>query len=191
MGDTPAMTLREKVAGERRRLKSVRETLTAAVARKSGGDSLFAPFYIAIGDYIETSMGRLHAQDVKMGNMIRAKLGTLDAQSETALRELDERLAGNQEHLRALSAAKEKLAARNNPANLASFEAAGAAYTHYIVTNMGHHGGTTDLAGRLFTPADWDYMAGVTEEETRTEQQQYARVFATLPPALNDLRPAS
>jgi hypothetical protein len=191
MGDTPAMTLREKVAGERRRLKSVREVLTAAVARKSGGDGLFAPFYIAIGDYIETSMGRLHAQDVKMGNMIRAKLGTLDAPSTQALRELDERLAGNQEHLRALSAAKENLAARNDPANLASFEAVGAAYTNYIVANMGHHGGTTDLAGRLFTPADWDYMAGVSDEETRTEEQQYARVFGTLPPALNDLRPAS
>ena len=126
-----------------------------------------------------------------MGNLIRAKLGTLDAQSAQALRELDERLAGNQEHLRALSAAKEKLAARNDPANLASFEAVGAAYTHYIVANMGHHGGTTDLAGRLFTPADWDYMAGVTDDETRTEQQQYARVFAALPSALNDLRPAS
>ena len=191
MVDTPVMTLREKVAGERRRLKSVRETLTAAVARKSGGDGLFAPFYVAIGDYFATSMGRLHAQDVKMGNMIRAKLGTLDAKSAQALHELDERLAGNQEHLRALSVAKEKLAARNDPANLANFEAVGAAYTNYIVANMGHHGGTTDLAGRLFTPADWDYMAGVTDDETRTEQQQYARVFAALPSALNDLRPAS
>ena len=191
MGDTPVMTLRERVAGERRRLKSVRETLTAAVARKSGGDSVFAPFYVAIADYIETSMGRLHAQDVKMGNMIRAKLGTLDAPSAQALSELDERLAGNQQHLQALVAAKKNLVAGNNPANLARFEAVGAAYTNYIVANMGHHGGTTDLAGRLFTPADWDYMAGVTDEETRTEQQQYARVFATLPPALNDLRPAS
>jgi hypothetical protein len=150
MSDAPVMTLRERVAGERRRLKSVRETLTAAVARKSGGDSAFAPFYVAVADYIETSMGRLHAQDVK-----------------------------------------KNLVAGTNPANLASFELAGAAYTNYIVTNMGHHGGTTDLAGRLFTPADWDYMAGVTDEETRTEQQQYARVFSTLPPALNDLRPAS
>ena len=31
MSDAPVMTLREKVAGERRRLKSVRETLTAAL----------------------------------------------------------------------------------------------------------------------------------------------------------------
>ncbi|MEQ1801941.1 MAG: hypothetical protein ABL989_08480 [Gammaproteobacteria bacterium] len=182
-------TLRDKVAGERRRLKSVRETLTAAVARKSGGDAAFVPFYLAIGDYIETSMGRLHVQDVKMGDMIRTKLGKPDAQAEQALRELDERLAGNQDHLKALSAAKLALKAGGAPA-LAHFETVSAAYTSYIVTNMGHHGATTELAGRLFTTADWDFMAGVTDEETRTEQQLYARVFATLPAALNDLRPA-
>ena len=184
-------TLREKVAGERRRLKSVRETLTAAVARKSRGESAFVPFYVAIADYIETSMGRLHAQDVKMGNMIRGKLGKLDAQSEQALRELDERLAGNQEHLQALLSAKKALAAAKNAAALERFETVSAAYTHYIVTNMGHHGGTTDLAGRLFTQDDWEFMAGVTDEETRTEQKQYARVFDALPAALNDLRPAT
>ena len=184
-------TLREKVAGERRRLKSVRETLTAAVARKSKGDTSFVPFYVAIADYIETAMGRLHAQDVKMGIMIREKLGKLDAPSEQALKELDERLAGNQEHLKALSAAKKGLAAKGDAIALERFEAVSAAYTSYIVTNMGHHGATTDLAGRLFDQDDWEHMAGVTDEETRTEQRLYARVFDALPAALNDLRPAT
>jgi len=183
-------TLREKVAGERRRLKSVRETLTAAVARKSCGDAAFVPFYEAVSEYIETSMGRLHAQDVKMGDMIREKLGKLDAPAEKALGELDQRLAGNQEHLKALSAAKRALKGGGASA-LAHFEAVAGAYTSYIVSNMGHHGGTTDLAGRLFTTADWEFMAGVTDEETRLEQQLYARVFAVLPAALDDLRPAS
>jgi len=184
-------TLREKVAGERRRLKSVRETLTVAVARKSGGDSAFAPFYVAIGDYIETAMGRLHAQDVKMGDMIRDKLGTLDGPSEQALRELDERLAGNQDHLRALTTARKVLVSAPDAAALERFETVGAAYTQYIVASMGHHGGTTDLAGRLFSQEDWEHMAGISEEDTRTEQRLYALVFAALPAALNDLRPAS
>lgn len=184
-------TLREKVAGERRRLRSVRETLTVAVSRKSGGDSSFAPFYVAIGDYIETAMGRLHAQDVKMGNMIREKLGALDPNSEQALRELDERLAGNQDHLRGLTAARKALVAAPDAAALASFETLGGAYSQYIVTNMGHHAGTTDLAGRLFSQEDWEHMAGISEEDTRTEQRLYAQVFAALPAALSDLRPAS
>lgn len=183
-------TLRERVAGERRRLKSVREALTAAVARKSAGDGAFVPFYLAVSDYMETSMGRLHAQDVKMGDMIREKLGKLDASAEKALQELDERLTGNQKLLQAMVAEKQRLEKDGSAQNLARFEAAGAAYTQYIVSSMGHHGATTDLAGRLFTQEDWEYMAGVTEEETRTEQRQYARVFDALPAALADLRPA-
>ncbi|MEO8444910.1 MAG: hypothetical protein ABI567_07900, partial [Gammaproteobacteria bacterium] len=70
-------------------------------------------------------------------------------------------------------------------------EAVSKAYSDYIVSNMGHHGGTTDLAGRLFTTADWDYMAGVTDDETRAEEQLYAKVFSALPPALSDLRPTA
>lgn len=182
-------TLRERVAGERRRLKAVRETLSAAVARTSGGDAAFAPFYIAVSDYIETSMGRLHAQDVKMGKMIKEKLGKLDATAEKAMHELDERLAGNQRHLEKMVLARTRLGKDTSAAALKEFETAADAYTRYIVANMGHHGATTDLAGRLFSQQDWEYMAGVTDEETRTEQRLYARVFDTLPGALSDLRP--
>jgi hypothetical protein len=187
-------TLRERVAGERRRLKSVRQALTTAVDQKAGGDSSFVPFYLAVTEYIATSMGRLHAQDVKMGDMIRAKLGKLDPPSEQALRELDERLAGNQLHLKAFTSASaglKKAGPASLPAALEGFEAAGTAYSNYIVTNMGHHGATTDLAARLFTTDDWDFMAGVTAEETRLEEQLYERVFAALPAALSHLKPAS
>lgn len=183
-------TLRERIAGERRRLKSVRQALTAAVARQSGGDPAFVPFYIAVADYIETAMGRLHDQDVKMGDMIRTKLGTIDAASAGALAELDARLAGNQRLLHEFVAAREALKTQGAAA-LGRYEDSGAAYTHYIVTNMGHHDGTTDLAQRLFTTADWEYMAGVTEAETRLEQELYGRVFAALPPALDDQRPTA
>ena len=180
-------TLSERIAGERRRLKSVRQLLTTAVERKSGGDPAFVPFYIALGDYIEASMNRLHAQDVKMGDMIRR---TLDANARQALDELHERLTGNQAHLTVFSAAKSAL--QNEGADaLPRFEQASAAYTAYIVANMGHHGLTTELAARLFSEADWAYMAGITEAETALEQQLYARVYALLPAALADLQPAA
>ena len=181
-------TLREKVAGERRRLKSVRETLSAAVARKSGGDPAFLPFYAAIGEYFEASMGRLHAQDIKMGDMIREKLGTLDAQAEKALGELDERLAGNQEHLKALSAATRALKG-GGAAELANFEAVGGAYCDYIVANMGHHGATTELAASLFTTADWEHM-GRDGRGNRVEMT-ITRGVVALPAAFSHLRPGS
>ncbi len=58
-------TLSEQIAGERRRLKSVRQLFTTAVARKAGGNQSFLPFYIALGDYMEASMDRLHAHTTR------------------------------------------------------------------------------------------------------------------------------
>lgn len=133
-------TLADQVAEQRRRLKSVRMMLTTAVARTSQGDPQFAPFYVAIGDYMEAAMGGLHAQDVKMGRMIRHKLGTPDAAAEQALGELDQRLAGNQKFLQIMLAGREGLLTSQAPAALLAFEQAGHAYAHYIVSQMGHHG---------------------------------------------------
>ena len=71
-------TLQERIGGERRRLKSVRMKLSAAVAQGASGETDWIPFYIAVGDYMEASIGRLLAQDIKMGDMIRAKVAVVD-----------------------------------------------------------------------------------------------------------------
>ncbi len=184
-------TLRERVAGERRRLKSVRELLTTAVNRTADGDGAFVPFYIAIGEYMEASMERLHAQDIRMGDMIREKLGPPDATAKQALMELDERLAGNQALLTAFSAARRTLEVPAPAAGaVGQFEAISRAYSRYIVQNMGHHGATTELAARLFSPADWEDMAHVSETDARREEQLYDQVFARLPAPLADLQRA-
>ena len=173
-------TLRDKIANERRRLRSVRQTLTAAVEQQSAGDETFRPFYIAATDYLEASMGRLHAQDVKMGDMILEKADAADNRVEQALKELDERLSGNQAHLEKLLNARTAL--QNDGAEtLANFEETAKAYMNYIIANMGHHGATTELAGELFSQDDWEYMAGVTDEEMEREMELYQRVSRTTP----------
>jgi hypothetical protein len=182
-------TLRDKVATERRRLKSVREVLSAGVAAKAAGDASFVPFYIAVGHYMEASMHRLHVQDVKMGDMIRDKVESVDDKVGQALAELDERLEGNQRHLAEFSAACAALESEGTSA-LARFEQAGGAYSQYITTNMGHHGATTELAQRLFSSADWEYMANINEADMQREQELYREVFDALPARLSHLRPA-
>lgn len=177
------LPLRERVANERRRLKSVRQALSAAVAQGAGGDVAYIPFYIAIAAYIEASMHRLHIQDVRMGDTIRAKLGTPSPEQTQALHELDERLAGNQRHLKIFLDAREALRTQGAAA-LGRFEKASADYTSYIVNSMGHHDPTTSLARDLLTQDDWVFMAGITDEETRREQTLYERVFATVPAGL-------
>ncbi len=178
------LPLRERIANERRRLKSVREALSAALAKGANGDASYVPFYVAAADYIEAAMRRLHIQDVRMGEMIRSKLGTLDAKAETGLAELAERLSGNQKHLNALLEARAALK-REGMVAVGRFEQVGRDYTNYITTSMGHHGATTELAQKLFTMDDWSYMAGITEEESRREQTLHEGVFAAVPKNLN------
>ena len=177
------LPLRERVAAERRRLKSVRQALSAAVAQGANGDAAYVPFYIAVADYIDAAMHRLHIQDVRMGEMIRSKLGTLDATAEQALSELGERLDGNQRHLHQLLQARQVLQ-QAGAAGLPQFEQVSRDYVNFITANMGHHGVTTDLAQKLLSMDDWAYMAGITEQETRREQALYDQVFAVVPKSL-------
>jgi hypothetical protein len=175
--------INERIADERRRLREVRQTMTAAVEQQAHGDSSFVPFYIAIGDYFEATMARLHRQDVRMGDMLRDKADLDDPDHLKALAELGERLSGNQEHLQQLLAAREQLKSSGDEA-LQIFETAGGAYSDYIVSNMGHHPGSTQLAASLFTQEDWAYMADISAEDQALEAQLFAQVFSSVPAAL-------
>lgn len=175
-------TLQERVAGERRRLKAVRQRLSAALEQPGEGDR--ADFYAAVGDYMEASMGRLHAQDIKMGDMIREKVEKVDDKVEKALSELHERLSGNEVRLQRLLAARDALRQKGSAA-IGEFEDAARDFTDFIVRNMGHHGGTTDLAGRLFSTEDWEYMAGVSEADEKREKALFDRVEKTTPAGLD------
>jgi hypothetical protein len=177
------LPLRERVANERRRLKSVRQALSAALEQGANGDVSYIPFYVAVADYIEAAMHRLHIQDIRMGEMIRAKLGAVDASAGKAMGELDARLAGNQRHLKTMLETRDQLK-QQGASVLNRFEQVSREYTNYIMTNMGHHGATTELAQKLFSVDDWAYMAGITEEETRREQALHERVFAVIPQSL-------
>jgi len=173
--------LNEKIADERRRLRSVRQKLTAAVQQTSGGDPAWVPFYVAVTDYIAASMERLHDQDIKMGDMIRDRADTAEAKVKQGLAELDERLSSNQEHLGRLLEAGAALRDEPGPEASDRFEEVARAYTDYIVASMGHHGATTDLAQSLFSPQDWAFMANITEEATKREQALYDEVTRTTP----------
>jgi hypothetical protein len=175
--------IRERVAGERRRLREVRQSLTAAVEQGANGEHAFVTFFIAVGDYFDAAMERLHIQDLRMGDMLRDKADMNDPANQQALVELDERLAGNQMCLKNMLAARDALI-ESSDAALAEFEQAGKAYSDYIVASMGHHPGSTELAQRVFSAEDWAYMADITEDDQAREEQLYTRVFATVPGSL-------
>lgn len=178
-------TLMERIGNERRRLRSVRQRMAAAIDLQAGGDAAFVPFYIAAADYIDTTMQRLHEQDVKMGDMITEKVGELDDDVKQALKELDARLEGAKAHLEPFLAARDVLRDRGAEA-LADFESAAKVYSDFIVATMGHHGSTNDLASKLFSLDDWEYMAGISDEQSTQEQSLYDRVIDTTPAGVEE-----
>ena len=67
--------------------------MTEAVAQGAKGNDAYVPFYIAIGDYFEAAMERLHTQDIRMGDMLRDKADLDDPDNLQAMAELEDAVA--------------------------------------------------------------------------------------------------
>jgi hypothetical protein len=176
-------TLMERVANERRRLRTVRQNMLAATEEKLDGNESRAAFYIATADYIDVTMQRLHRQDIRMGEMIKDKVESMSPSVKQALAELEERLEGAKRHLGPFLAARDALQEKGLEA-LAIFEKEAKIYSDFIVANMGHHGPTSDLSAELFSGADWEHMAEVTDAEVAREAALFDRVDAAKPASL-------
>ena len=179
-------TLQERIGNERRRLRAIRQKMMAAVEQKSGGDEAYVPFYVASADYIDATMARLHVQDVKMGEMIREKANAVEDDIETAMGQLEARLQGAKDHLKPFLAARDELREKGAEA-LENFEKIAKEYSDFIVANMGHHDASSDLSAKLFTTADWEYMAGITDEEVAKEENLFERAAASTPDSLKNI----
>jgi len=173
-------TLQERIANERRRLRLVRQKMVAAIQDEVQGDEAYVPFYVAAADYIDATMQRLHEQDVKMRDMIVERVGEVDDSVEQALAELDARLEGAKAHLKPFLEARDALGDKGVEA-LEAFEKIGQEYSDFIVANMGHHGATANLAAKLFSLKDWEYMAGITDEQQAEDENLFQR-FVDLAP---------
>ena len=176
MGNRPAI---ESIMNERGRLRTVHEMLKAALETSPRDDS-FIPFYIAIADYMEASMGRLHTQDIKMLERLASKIDMNDADNEEIIAEVYRRLDGNQEHLKRYIASKEALESNGADA-VTDYENTSQDYIDYIHNRMGHHAPSTDLARQAFTEDDWVDMADIDETYFAKEHALYESVLQTRP----------
>lgn len=171
----------ESLMGERGRLRTVHEILNTALEVASR-DTSFVPFYIAVGHYMEASMGRLDSQDIKMLARLGEKIGVADPEEEEIIAEVHRRLDGNREHLKKFLACTAALEADPEDSTaIEVYETTGAAYIDYIHNRMGHHAPSTDLARRLFAESDWIDIADIDESCFAAERELYDAVFDTRP----------
>jgi hypothetical protein len=167
--------------GERGRLRTSHEMLKAALETESREPS-FVPFYIAVANYMEASMGRLNSQDVNMLGTLADKLGASTPEEDEILAEVHRRLDGNREHLKKFLACRTALAAdQADPDTIAAFESTSNSYIDYIHNRMGHHAPSTDIARRLFAEADWVDIADLDDDYFAAEKLLYRALLDTRP----------
>ena len=171
----------ESLMGERGHLRTSHEMLKAALEIEPRDDS-FVPFYIATANYMESGMGRLNAQDVRMLSRLAEKLGNMTADEEEIIAEVHRRLDGNRDHLKKFLACRDALVAdETDQTNIANFESVSNAYIDYIHNRMGHHAPSTDIALKLFDDKDWDDIADVDPEYFSGAQKLYVAQLAVRP----------
>jgi len=169
----------ESIMTERGRLRTAHEMLHAALAEEVR-DAAFVPFYIAVADYMEASMGRLHDQDVKMLQRLDAAVEPTDSQAKEIIAEVYRRLDGNQEHLRNFLACRTDLQSDAASA-VDKFEQTGRAYIDFIHNRMGHHAPSTDLARQFFVEDDWVAIADIDQTYLSKEEALYESMLRTRP----------
>ena len=169
----------ESIMGERGRLRTTHEMLKTALETEPR-DHAFVPFYIAVGNYMEASMGRLHSQDVNMLERLASKIDMQDPDNEEVIAEVYRRLEGNQAHLKSFLECRDALKTQGDDAQPA-FEETSLAYIDYIHNRMGHHAPSTDLARQVFTEEDWVEMADLDEAYFQRETELFKAVFDNRP----------
>jgi hypothetical protein len=171
----------ESLKGERGRLRTSHEMLKAALKTESR-DQSFIPFYIAVANYMEASMGRLKDQDIKMLGRLAEKLGDATPEEEEIIAEVHRRLDGNSEHLKNFLACRNALKADSGDQSaIGDFESASFAYIDYIHNRMGHHAPSTDMARRFFADVDWIEIADIDDDYFSTEKLLYKDLLDSRP----------
>lgn len=169
----------ESIMNERGRLRTAHEMLNAALAAGARDDS-FVPFYIAVADYMEISMGRLHNQDVRMLQRLGEAVDPTDSEAKEIIAEVYRRLDGNQQHLQKFLVCRTEL--QNDGASAVDeFEETARAYIDFIHNRMGHHAPSTDLARQNFVENDWVEIADIDEAYFSKERALYESVLQMRP----------
>jgi len=169
----------ESIMHERSRLRTAHEMLDAALAEEVR-DEAFVPFYIAVADYMEASMGRLQDQDVKMLQRLGEAVDPTDSQANEIIAEVYRRLDGNQEHLQKFLTCRTDLQSDAASA-VDKFEETSRAYIDFIHNQMGHHAPSTDLARQIFDEDDWVAIADIDQRYFSKEKALYESVLQTRP----------
>ncbi|MBL8224883.1 MAG: hypothetical protein JNM50_06100 [Chromatiales bacterium] len=180
MTTNPLETLR----WERTRKLAVREAFRAGLAWHSGHAADPVPFYRACAAYLVPAQQRLIDQDRRLADLLAPRVPAEAAADHAGIESLRERLVAAGRSLQEFAAACDRLE-RDGADARPGFEAAAAEWLDFVINVLGARSHSLrHLTTTLFSPADWDVIAGITPAVLAAEEAAFAEVVATAPPGL-------
>jgi hypothetical protein len=180
MNNAPIKDFQAHVSKERTHLSQVRRAFTTGLEIETIDPSL-VNFYVVCCDYLEYALSRLIAQDYILHDLLVPHI-------EPKNQEYLDKLTRLQKGLNAMESAIEKLStAKNNLIKSGLYETEEfkeeALSFLDVFLNMlaSNRHSTIDLEQKVFTPKDWEKLAGVTEESIQMEEKLFLNTKLSAP----------
>ena len=178
----------QRVREERMRMSQVRRVLGQALEGQAAVEDP-VPLYLACADYLEHSLGRLHAQDHRLWERLDPYAGPDDAAFREKLDHLKARLAASELALAELLRARDALRAAGAPQRAAFEDEAHRFLEVFLNVLAASRHSTLAEEEAKFASADWDYVADNTAAAAARELQLFDEVENAAPGAMDALPP--
>lgn len=168
------------VSKERTHLSQVRRAFTTGLEIEAVDPGL-VNFYVVCCEYLEYSLNRLIAQDNILHDLLIPHIEATNQEYLDKLTKLEKGLQAMENAIEKLTTAKNNLIKAGLYETQIFKEEARAFLDVFLNMLAINRHSTIDLESKVFTPKDWEKLAGVTEESIQMEEKLFLNAKLSAP----------
>ncbi len=180
MGKMMIEDFQAHVSKERTHLSQVRRAFTTGLEIEAVDPGL-VNFYVVCCEYLEYSLNRLIAQDNILHDLLIPHIEATNQEYLDKLTKLEKGLQAMENAIEKLTTAKNNLIKAGLYETQIFKEEARAFLDVFLNMLAINRHSTIDLESKVFTPKDWEKLAGVTEESIQMEEKLFLNAKLSAP----------
>ena len=181
---------RRQIMTERMRMAQVRKALGQALEQRPGPDGAAKLFYFACTRYLEMALNRLHAQDQRIIDKLRARVAAEDEASHALLSDFHSSLEASRKALRELLQALQAYQ-QDTGASREDYENAALRFMDVFLNILAaRRHSSLHLEEQYFDLSDWEAVAGVTSASLALERELFSQACEVAPPSARSRIPS-
>ncbi len=180
MGKMMIEDFQAHVSKERTHLSQVRRAFTTGLEIEAVDPGL-VNFYVVCCGYLEYSLNRLIAQDNILHDLLVPHIEATNQEYLDKLTKLEKGLQAMENAIEKLTTAKNNLIKAGLYETQIFKEEARAFLDVFLNMLAINRHSTIDLESKVFTPKDWEKLAGVTEESIQMEEKLFLNAKLSAP----------